>query len=351
MSEAPLLSVPKVELHVHLPGCVRPTTLAELSSRYGVELPAPAEELYRRVNSAPAPGEDDGGPWFPLLRVYELICSCLRSAEDFARVVYEALEDAYTSSNVRYQELSVSPSVHMSMGVPWVTIAEGLGEGVRAAEHDHGLQAAFIVAIDREDTPSVAAQMVSEVLAHRAPEVVAVGMDFDERLGPPEAFAEAYRLARSGGLRATAHAGEHVEGRPGAANIITCLDVLGCERIDHGYHVLADEEVVKRCRDEEVPFDVAFTTSRRSLRPWRRQCVAAMFGSGLNVNLSSDDPALFPTTVAHEFSVAQNELGLSGPQLSAMVKSGVQASFLPQDQRQRFLAQVEAALTQTGDEL
>src|SRR4029077_19424938 len=98
----------------------------------------------------------------------------------------------------------------------------------------------------RQDTPDEARHMGEEVLEHRRDELIGLGMDGAEPPAPPEKFVESFRLAKSGGLRLTSHACEDAP----AQNITTCLDVLGCERIDHGYHVLGDDDVVKRTLDE-----------------------------------------------------------------------------------------------------
>lgn len=343
-------AVPKAELHVHLPGCVRPGTLAELASAHGVELPLPAHELFARVNSVPAPDEVGTGPWFPLLRVYELICECMRTADDFARVAYEAMVDAFMSSNVVHQELSFSPSVHMARGVPYAAMAEGLSEGLRAAKSDHGLSGLVIAAVNREGSPAAAVEMMEQVVAHRTDEVVAIGMDFDERRGAPERFVEAFELAKRHGLHRTAHAGEHVEGPAGAANVRTCVVLLGCERIDHGYYVLEDPSVVGWARGLGLHFDVAFTTSRRALRPWRRACVSEMLRQGLRVNVSSDDPSLFPTTVARELGIAHDELGLGPQELLELVRNGVRASFLDPGAKRDLLSRVEREAAALGHE-
>jgi adenosine deaminase len=338
-----IAALPKAELHVHLAGCVRAGTLAELSRKHDVPLPLPAGQLYGRVNSDPAPGEADAGPWLPLLRVYELICRCLRSRDDFARVAYEAMVDAFESSRVVHQELAFSPSVHMALGVPYADIVEGIGEGIRAAREDHGLSGLAIAAVNREDSAATALAMVETVLAHRTDEVVGVGMDFDERKGAPESFAEAYHLAGRAGLHRTAHAGEHVGGPAGAANVRTCVEMLGCERVDHGYYVLEDESVVRWARDAGVHFDVAFTTSRRALRPWRRACVRDMVRRGLKVNISSDDPALFPTSVAQELRIAREDVGLSTNEVLETVRNGVEASFMAPEDKGRLLEKISHA--------
>jgi adenosine deaminase len=320
-----LAALPKLDLHVHLIGSVRPATLAALAARYGVALPVPADELYRRINSDPTAEEKQHGPWFPLLRVYELVCACLRTEDDFARVAYEALEDGLRSSNVVYQELAFSPSVHMELGVPYPTVARGLARGIRSARLDLGVDGALIAAVNREDTASVAESMATAVAEFPVDEVVAIGLDFDERKGPPQRFRPAFAIAERAGLHRTAHAAEHV---PGGEYLRYCLDELHCERIDHGYYVLDDESLVDRCRDDGIVFNVAFTTSRRALRPWRRSSVRAMVDRGLRITINSDDPALFPTTVARELEIAVSSVGLTEAEVRSAIGNSVDAAFL-----------------------
>ncbi len=339
MNADTLAAVPKLDLHVHLIGSVRPATLAEFAAKAGVTLPVQAEELYRRINTFPTEAEKQHGPWFPLLRVYELICSCLRTEDDFARVAYEALEDGLRSSNVVYQELAFSPSVHMADGVGYATAARGLARGIRDARVDLGVDASLIAAVNREDTPGAAVEMAAAVARLRLPEVVAFGIDFNERKGPPQAFGAAFSIAERAGLHRTAHAGEHV---PGGANLRYCLDELHCERIDHGYYVLDDDALVERCRDEGVVFNVAFTTSQRKLRPWRRSSVRAMVDRGLRVTINSDDPALFPTTVAEEMRIAETSVGLTVPQLLSAIENSIDAAFLDESAKQELRSRVAA---------
>lgn len=125
---------------------------------------------------------------------------------------------------------------------------------------------------------------------------------------------------------------------------MTCLDVLRCDRIDHGYFVLEDDDVVARVREQQVPFTVISTTSRRSWRPWRRASIAAMAQAGLNVIPASDDPAMFPTTLASEYRILHEDLGLSHERLTAMALAGVEACWLPaaekSELRNRFAREI-----------
>lgn len=338
-TRALLRGAPKIDLHVHLIGCVRSATFGELAKKHGIDLPVPVEELYPRINSDPLPEEVPRGPWFPLLRVYEDICASLRDADDFARVVYEAMEDGLRINNTRYHEFAFSPSVHQHLGVSYRTMADGLVEGIRSAVTDFGVHAGVIAAVNREDTGDVARSMVEEVVGYPKPEIVAVGLDFEETSGPPEQFAEAFVLAKRHGLHRTAHAAEH---DPWARNISTCLDALGCERIDHGYHVLSDRRVVARCREEGVPFNVIPTTSRRATRRWRLGRIREMIANGLFVTVNSDDPALFGFSLTQEYLLAHDDdgLGLGLEDLLDMSARSIEASFLDHVDRARYAAEL-----------
>jgi adenosine deaminase len=171
--------------------------------------------------------------------------------------------------------------------------------------------------------------------------VAGIGLDNLETAGPPERFAEAYALAGRAGLGRTAHSSEHA---PTAANTITCLDLLGCDRIDHGYFVLEDPAVVERMREDGVVFTVASTTSRRSWRPWRRASIRAMLDAGLRVTPCSDDPGMFPTTLADEYRIAAGPIGATHAQLRDMALTGVDASWLPAAEKARLRAAAVAEL-------
>ncbi|GAA2104548.1 adenosine deaminase [Brevibacterium salitolerans] len=323
----------KTDLHVHLPGTVRADTFGELAATRGVELPLPARELYARINSDPTEEERTRGPWFPLLRVYELISASLRTRDDFARVVFEAMEDGLRDSRVIYSEFAFSPSVHMALGVPYPEMVAGIEAGIAEGRRTLGTDARAIAAVNREDTAEAALDMVRAVAQHPSEAIPGIGLDFYELKGMPEKFEAAFQYAGEAGLHRTAHAGEHV---PTAETVITALDVLGCERIDHGYQILRDPRIVDRCREAGIVFNVAFTTSRRALIPWRRESIAEMDAQGLRLSLNSDDPALFPTTLEREFWIAAEMFGEE--KLDEFLRNGAQAAFLPAEEKAALLS-------------
>ena len=270
-----LRRIPKAELHCHLEGAVRSDTLAEMALQQGVPLPtATPEDLYRY--------DDLAG----FLEIYGLVCRILVRRDDFARVTYESLEDGVKAGNLRYREMFFNPTLHTRRGVTYVEVVDGMIEGIRAAETDFGVRCRLIPSVYRQDPLPTAQQMLDDVLSNRREEVIGLGMDGDELRDPPEKFAEVFRAAGRAGLRLTAHTSHDAP----ASYVTTCLDLLGCERIDHAYHALDDRAVLERLRDEGMP--ITSSLGCPPLCGWpqeiERTPIKTMLDEGLRVSIHTD---------------------------------------------------------------
>jgi adenosine deaminase len=234
------------------------------------------------------------------------------------------------------------------------TIIDGLIDGARAAEADFGVRCHLIADVYRQDSVTMALQMTEEVIAHRRDEVIGLGMDAAEAPDPPEKFAECFALAGRAGLHRTSHASEDAPPK----NITTCLDVLGCERIDHGYHILEDEAVVERCRADGVHFTCC-PTSTAVVYGWpdlTTHPINGMLEAGLLVHLNSDDPTMFRTDVGKEYVDFVGQNGYPPEVAKAMVHNGIEASWLDDHERARLrdafdveIAELDAALDPAVD--
>ena len=234
VDDAFLRALPKVELHCHLEGSVPAATFLDLSARHGVKLPTrDPDHVY------------DFTSFLAFLDLYYLVCESVRDAADFERAAYDSLAHGVRTGNLRYREMFFSPTNHHHVDYP--TMVAGLVAGIEAAEADFGVRCRMIADINRRQSPHVAVELVEAVLAHSSPYVIGIGMDDDEDSGPPERFVEAYRVATRG-LKRTAHAGE----LGSSANVRTSLELLGCDRIDHGYAMVRDADVMQRVRDAGV---------------------------------------------------------------------------------------------------
>lgn len=222
------------------------------------------------------------------------------------------------------------------------TVIGGLVDGIHAAEHDLGVGCRLIADVYRQDPPEMARQMVEEVLANRVEELIGLGMDGAEAPDPPEKFVEAYALAKGAGLRLTSHACEDAP----PVNITTCLDVLGCERIDHGYHILEDPTVVARCRDEGI-FFTCCPTSTAVVYGWpdlTTHPIRAMVATGLRCMLNSDDPTMFHTDIGKEYVDLCSALDYGRSQVREFCLNGVEATWLDDTDKRAMSARFSAEL-------
>lgn len=194
-----LRAMPKVELHCHLFGTVRQATFRALAAKTGnVVTPEEIDAFYTR-------GDKPVG----VLRVLRALdAHLIVSPTDLYCLAYEYLEDVH-GHGVRYAEFFWNPTgtVRVS-GIRYDAAQDAIVAAIRDAQRDFGVIGRLIPSIDREAAPAEAVQMVEWMKAHRAPEVIGIGIDYRENDRPPELFIEAYRAAREAGFKCTAHAGE-----------------------------------------------------------------------------------------------------------------------------------------------
>ncbi len=315
--ESALRRMPKVELHCHLEGTVRPTTFVELARAHDVPLPTtdPAH-VYDYTDMA------------TFMVVFERLGAALVTRDDFARITHESLVDAARGSGVVYREMFVNPTLHPHL--PYRDLVAGIRDGVEQARRDTGIVARLIPSVFRAHSPAAALAMVRDVVDGDRDLVVGLGMDGDELTGPPAAFAEAYALARDAGLGLTAHAGERFD----AAEVRDCLDVLHCTRIDHGYGIVTDPALTQRIREAGTHVTSAWLSTTYNYRgpladhPFRRMAEA-----GLSMSLGSDDPAMGGTDLAGDYVAVAAALGFTPEVLAEQNRQALEASWLPEPDR------------------
>ncbi|MCB0993457.1 MAG: adenosine deaminase [Acidimicrobiales bacterium] len=318
-----LKAIPKVSLHLHLMGSIQARTVVDLASKHDVALPEydEPEDLYQYPDI------------YKFLHMYDNSALAILDREDFERICYETLTEA-AEHNVRYREMSFNPTTHMAAGASYETCVDGLIDGINAARTDHGIECRLIAAVNRMETPELAVEMVETMLAHPRDEVIGIGMDYAEAEFPPERFWKAYRMAAQAGYHLTAHQSEDAPPR----NIETCLDLLGCERVDHGYHVVESEAIMTRCRDEGVvftctPVSTAWVYFGEDLasHPIRR-----MKDFGLKIMLDCDDPPMFQTDPTRDFIVAAEHMGFSVEDFRQCMLNGIDGSWADEPTKRQW---------------
>lgn len=313
--------IPKAELHVHFTGAVPLDTFLHLAGKNGIPLPEhdDPKDLYRR-----------GENFDRVLKTLKVVCQSLRAADDFQRAVYDT-QKAAAECGVRYREMFWNPTDHWTIAdVSYEAAVDGMIAGLRDAEKDFGIVGRLIPSIDRESSAELGYEMVESIVAHPRDEVVGIGMDYLEVGHPPEKFWKAYRLAGQRGLKRTTHAGEF--GEP-ARNIETALDLLECDRIDHGYTVFENEALLQRCLDEQIVFTIVPTNSyyNRNLRGQDFSVdhpIRHMADAGLKIMPNSDDPPLHHTDPANAYAEMVTTFKLPLSQVRGYVANGIDGAWV-----------------------
>src|SRR5438552_9485595 len=328
-------AIPKVELHCHVEGTVRPSTVVELARKNGRQLPSEdPTELYRytSLNS--------------FLKIFWLVQELLTDHDDWAHVAYESIADA-APHGLRYREMFFTPARHVAAGQDLAEIVGGLSEGIERAEMETGARCALICDIDRAYGAAVGLELVERLAALRrsggAERVIGLGMDSIERDVDPRDFVDAFRIGESVGLRLTSHAGEDT----GPDNIATALDALGIERIDHGLAILEDEALTRRVAEERIPLTVCPNSNiiiankykRPEEHPFRR-----LRKAGLLATLNTDDPAMTDLDLGKEYRTVARALEMPWSEMEEVSLDGVEATWLDDAEKRSLHAQFEREL-------
>lgn len=310
---------PKAELHCHLLGTTSRETFIDLVRDSGAPIPmAEIEGFYTR-------GEKPVG----VLRIFRALeSSILKKPEYLKRITLEHLERT-AAQGVRYIELfwNWTGLKH------FMTYAEGqdaIVAGLIEGEEKYGIVGRLVPSIDREALPEDAVELVREMAAHRSPWVIGLGIDYRETLHEPENFWKAFRLARNAGFKLTAHAGEFGEHW---RNVETAMDLLECERIDHGYTITDNPELAERAADQGIPFAVVPTNSYylRTFtdEEWAvKHPIRRMVELGLKVFPNSDDPTMHHISISESWLLMMNWLGFSLADLRGFLANSIDAAWV-----------------------
>jgi adenosine deaminase len=318
--------IPKVELHCHVEGSVRSSTVVDLARRAGRPLPVEDPELLYRYDSLDS-----------FLAIFWLIQELLRTPDDWSRIAYESLVDA-AAHGQRYREMFFTPARHLADGQDLGSIVAGLTEGIEAAEAETGVRCRLVADIDRAYGPAAGLELVERLAilrrTGRAERVIGVGADSTELGVDLRAFGPAFQAAARAGFRRTCHAGEAVGCGP--QNIEIALDVLGVERIDHGVAVVEDPALVLRLASERIPLTVCPTSNvviANRFRSLTEHPMLEMRAAGLFVTINTDDPAMEDLDLGREYRNVAVTYGLGVEAMLQMAIDGIDSTWLDGSER------------------
>jgi aminodeoxyfutalosine deaminase len=291
------VTFPKIELHVHLEGTIRPETLLEIARRNDYALPADTVEGLAKLY--------DYRDFAHFIEVWILTTNALRTRNDFRQVVVDYAAEAAEHGAV-YLEAIFSPAERVRRGVTWEDIFGGYCDGAEEARELHGVEVRLTPDIVRGFTLEEADAVVDWSLRHRDHGVVGVGLGGLEADFPPEPYAAVFERARAEGLGSVPHAGEVA----GPASIRGALGALGADRIRHGIRAAEDPDLLAELSNREIVLDVCPVSNVRTgtVPSLEGHPLPRLLDAGVLCSINTDDPAMFDTDLSREH-VAAASLG------------------------------------------
>ncbi len=321
--------LPKVELHLHLEGAIRPET---------------ALNLMRRNRSAPLP--ENSEQVRALYRFEDLsqfvlamraVSNHIRSLEDLQNITQEMLSDLI-AQHTFYVEFDCALQKYIDLGYPLVEILEALHATTQAFREQ--IHARLIVNLQRSHGSDKTAALVEEVARLNHPLVAGIGLSGDESRFPQKWFVRAFAVAREAGLKRTVHAGEAL----GPESIREALDLLHAQRIDHGTQAHKDAHLLERLKAEGIPLTQCISSNVRLHivdRIEDHPFVDYLRG-GLVTALHTDDPQVFGISLTSEYELAATTFDLSREEIVQILLNGIQGSFMPDRIRHSLIGQFKA---------
>ena len=315
--------VPKVELHLHAAGSVRPATMRAFVAADG--LPPALADSY-----APA-ATGEGLPAY--LTRFAAWDATVQSPDRIARVVAELAADL-VADGVNYAEVRLRPPTDDD-GL-WHALMESAVQAARAAP-----ALGFIAVMLRGWSADRAEREARRAAAWAGRGVVALDVAGDEAVGGFATLARATRVAREAGLAISTHAGE----TGGAAAVREALAVLAPDRIAHGVGAAEDADLVSELRDRGLHLEMAIRSNVQTgaVEEPSRHPFAILLRRGVSVGLNTDNRTISGTTLSDEYALAAGALGLSWAELARATVLAAQATFAPVDARHALVRRIQEA--------
>ncbi len=315
-----LKKLPKVDIHRHLEGSFRISTLMEIAREYHLDFPLSDTESFIDVVQV----RDRHG--YGYVEFLDKFYSCWHQNLDIVeRLAYEAVEDA-ASDNLVLLEIRFAPD-HYSRekGLDYNDIMDRLFTGMKRAGQAFGVNLSFIVTLSRHKQNKEKMNRMIDLISERSHEINGIDLAGDEVKYPPELFTDVFKKTRDIGLPSTVHAAEIAP----PSQIVTSVEQLGASRIGHGITSVDDSDVKAFLREKNVVLEICLTSNLHTGRipDLSQHPIRTFLREKVPVTLNTDDPSVSGIDMTHELDVAVNTVGISLEDIYELQKNGITSSF------------------------
>ena len=317
-----LQALPKVELHIHLEGCISLSTLKLLAQKNNIALP---KHLLEK--------EDINFKDFDeFVQTFYAICNVIKEEGDF-KMLAKDLADYVKRNNIIYCEVSFTPIIYINRGFSFAKIMAILNDEIDA--HDLTSCIFFIIDTQRDHGIATGEMVFNKVLETKGYNIVGIGMTGQEVGFLASGYAPLYRKMYEAGYGLAAHAGEY----GGAGDIWQCLLDLNVKRIGHGIRAIADDKLLSYIKEQNIHLEVSPSSNVRLCRvdSYAAHPIKDFIGMGLSVGINSDDPGIFNTDLTDEYMNVLNTFNFDTGVLKQCNINAIEAAFTSAATKQHLL--------------
>ncbi|WP_404813913.1 adenosine deaminase [Cellulomonas iranensis] len=345
--DATLRALPKVLLHDHLDGGVRPATVVELSAEVGHALPTTDPDALARwfVDAAAS------GSLPRYLETFEHTLAVMQTADGLRRVAREAALDL-AADGVVHAEQRYAPEQHQRAGLTLQQVVDAVREGfaegeAQAREQGHEIRVVQVLSAMRQ--ADRADEIAALALANRDAGVVGFDIAGPEDGFPPSRHASAFRTVREASFPATVHAGED----GGLDSMAEALHVAGALRLGHGVRIADDVRVepdgtyrlgalAHWVRDRRVPLEVCPSSNLQTgaAASVATHPVTTLLRAGFEVTINTDNRLQSGTSLSRELGLLVREAGWTLDDVLAVTVAAARHTFLHEDERRALVDRI-----------
>ncbi|WP_219834527.1 adenosine deaminase [Paenibacillus sp. R14(2021)] len=333
--------LPKVDLHVHLDGSLRPDTAMAIAEAEGIELPAGNEAgliPYMQV-------DEDCRSLPEYLSKFDFTTRFLQTGTALERVAYETLAQA-AAHNCLYIEVRFAPQLHRRKGLHTEEAIHYVIQGIKRAEQQFDIQGRAIAICMRNHDRADNLEVIEAAAKFAGRGLAAVDLAGDEASYPPELFRDVFALAHKRSLPVTIHAGEAA----GAENVYEAVKHLGASRIGHGVRLRERPDILRMVLEQGIPLEMCPVSNiqTKAVAGWDDYPIRDYFDQGLKLTLNTDNPSVSGTDITREYRILSEKFGFADKELAAIIRNGAEAVFLEDTEKKALVRRIHRELDALG---
>ena len=332
-----IYSLPKADLHCHLDGSLRISTILELAKNQGVQLPVQNEKDLEDLLFV----KDKVQNLEQYLQRFEITLSVMQTVESTQRCTYELIEDA-SRENIRYIEIRYCPILHTKDGLSMEDTVDAVKCGIDRGKRDFGTDSGIIICGIRDISPKISLQLAEVAVAYKNRGVVGFDLAGIEENFPAKKHKEAFYLIHNNNINATIHAGEAY----GPESIHQAIHYCNANRIGHGTLLYKDRQLMNYVNDHRIALEICLSSNIQtgSVKSIDIHPFKTYLDENLRVTLNTDNRLISNTTLTDEYLLAADTFKLNIEEITTIIINGFKSAFLPHNERRDMIRQVNKEL-------